>query len=659
MGHSKNKLTIRILSIISAISILCLCVYVPDVPAKATNNNQLGYYMTYDKYVDYIEDNGLDQNDYYMPSKTVVPFTNIDNNYPDICEQFFDYINSDYHFTEQISLYEYNVVTLNYASNLLRMNVFTSEAPIWCVGSTIISYNLNSSVNFAFKNYILNYSITDDQGEYTFSYDSTSVTDRTPNYTFSNTLCYAEWENSLIKYNIYYSDAEVHSQGYIWGNGNYDSSYSQGYISPQAAFDLVNSNYEGYNYLPIDRRTCIQDYNDTLGSPEDRYITERSRCGADDVYFYISGTPDNLSCNYGIVPNRYTIANRSHCYLELYYVLDIKGNYEDLEGDFRNILMSEPYSNKYQAMLSSDRMGNYTYNGYEKDHKISISLSEVQDRWEQFNQSVPSYFVNQTTDVIRVYPVGVEPPLEEKDVPLPINDFIGVLSKTFGYSYSSGTNFGGTIELTDMFKVNGQIVNSSSKSNVSNFSIEVWARIVDTENSSKNTGLAKFTYNCITGDSTYYGDPIIYDDDDIVDDPDAPVPTTPPTTEVDPTQPTTQTVVVDGGKNSVVVTNTNNNTNNPTFNNSPTVNVTVSGGGSDSSTETDGLIVIKDDDSVEFEDVQDVMDGVENFLDFGDTYFDEYIGTLLSVIPVEVWRPFAISSAFIALACMIGYILRR
>lgn len=659
MGHSKNKLTIRILSIISAISILCLCVYVPDAPAKATNHNQLGYYMTYDKYVDYIEQNGLDQNDYYMPSKTVVPFTNINNNFPDISEQFFEFINSDYHFTEQLSLYEYNVVTLNYASNLLRMNVFTSEAPIWCVGSTIISYNLNSSVNFAFKNYILNYSITDNQGEYTFSYDNTSTTERTPNYTISNTLCYVEWENSLIKYNIYYSDAEVHSQGYIWGSGNYDSSYSQGYISPEVAFDLVTTNFETYNYLPIDRRTCIQDYNDTLGSPEDRYITEHSRCGADDVYFYISGTPDNLSCNYGIVPNRYTIVNRSHCYLELYYVLDIKGNYPDLEGDFRNILMSEPFDNKYQAMLSSDYYGNNTYNGYEHNHKISISLSEVEDRWEEFDQSVPSYFQNVTTDVIRVYPSSVSPPLDGKDVPLPINDYIGVLSRTFGYSYTSGTNYGGTIELHDLFKISGNITNSSSKSNISNFSIEVWARIVDTENSSKNTGLAKFTYNCITGDSTYYGDPIIYDDDDIVDDPDAPVPTTPPTTEVDPTQPTTQTVVVDGGKNSVVVTNTNNNTNNPTFNNSPTVNVTVSGGGSDSSTETDGLIVIKDDDSVEFEDVQDVMDGVENFLDFGDTYFDEYIGTLLSVIPTEVWRPFAISSAFIALACMIGYILRR
>ena len=81
--------------------------------------------------------------------------------------------------------------------------------------------------------------------------------------------------------------------------------------------------------MAIDRRTCCPSWVDTSMSPEDRYISEISRCGADDVYFYISGTPDNLSCNYGIVPNRYTIVNRSHCYLELYYVLDIKGKIND------------------------------------------------------------------------------------------------------------------------------------------------------------------------------------------------------------------------------------------------------------------------------------------------------------------------------------------
>ena len=163
MGHGKNKITIRILSIISAISILCLCVYVSDAPAKADGGG-FQFLYTLSQY-EYLQE--IDKTDpLYNPNNIRQEFCNfvrfVDWNssidYSSSIEDFATFLNSDTTF-QSLDFEQYNVICFNSKSyTQTEVLVYTSPRPLYVTNSYIYSYELNNSNSFSFKKYTLTYS---------------------------------------------------------------------------------------------------------------------------------------------------------------------------------------------------------------------------------------------------------------------------------------------------------------------------------------------------------------------------------------------------------------------------------------------------------------------------------------------------------------------
>lgn len=654
MGHSKNKITIRILSIISAISILCLCVYVPDAPAKAdVGGFQFLYTLCQYEYLQEIDktDPLYNPNNIRQTFCNFKRFVNFNDNtdYSNVVSTFADFLNNDNTF-QSLDFEQYNVICFNsYDYTTTNVIVYTSSRPLYVTNSNIYSYEKDNSTTFSFKRYLL-----------TYRHDNSSMT----NIIFSGSSSPQTYSNGALVNNTYfiggydsqfdgnrgnivYSDCPVRF-GYSGSGNGLDYASDQSATSNQL-FTANEDGFSNYPVLAIDRRTCCPSWVDTSMSPDDRYINEHSKCGLKRQAYYVFGTPDELNAYYDYELNEYCRINKDHIRFEVSVDYSCGGNYYYMESEIDSKIR-EYYSigGGQGGLISSE--WNSTANICDGSHVVNQSISNS-GLVDKLTINLNNYFNQEAVSGCKVLYNG-------DSVNCNANYYMRAMGNLTGYSTTSGNSSSFQIPMISCWNATF-MTNSTQKLNFFNIIIQI--QLVDTQNANKNSMVQRFTYNLVTGQTTDMGDPIIYDDTDIINYPDDPtyeVPTV-ATTQVDPTQPTTQSVIVDGGSNSIVVTNTNNNTNNPTFNNSPTVNVTVSGGGSDNTTQSDGFVVITDDDEVEYNDVQGVVDDVENFLDFGDTFFDEYIGTLFNTIPQAVWKPFAISSAFIALACMIGYVLRR
>lgn len=661
MKKNKHRININILMftiIFNAVIIGQFFIW--TLPVKASDSGfNFTYLMTNFEYNQKIASMGLSSDhdynlDYVLPRFCDFgQYTNwdVNINYYDYVENFANYLETEENFNN-INFLGNNIIrfTVRNGGALIEVYVLTSERPLYICGEHFYTFSENDLSNFNVYQYQLNYSFY--QSNYNFVttqyFNNNAMGDGN---IYNDTLVKVSF-GSTFNQGLVYSDAIIRAQ-YATEGGTYEfADGGQLNYNYQGYFENELDNYSNYPVCQLDRRTLFDGFVDSQISPGDRILNEKSKCGLSSHSFYVHGAPSSLDADLQYDLNEYTYLNRKDCDLKIYVDVDIDHNLQGLDSD----LISKFSDKGYPGTLSGGNIFGYNYDG--SNNVITVPLEDAIENWNSYAVNFGNYLRNEVNP-------GFVCTIDQEYVHPKVNDYIDVLCSYFGYSYNSSLDIGGTVGKTSdpAISVNARRISGSSTCVLSTFKIYSHVQIVNRKDSSKNSGLGHFVYNLLDRSMEYDTDPLVYDDTDIVDhydDPDYVVPTTPryPTTPGTPGD-VVNDVVVDSSGNVVRVTNTNNNTNNPVFNNTPTINVTVPGGGGDSGTTEDRTVVIQDDDSYEVEDIQSVVTNVENFLDFSDSFYDEYLAVIFASVPVQVWRPFAIASAFIALACMIGYVLRR
>ena len=589
----------------------------------------------------------------YDPDGLVPTFCNFNSfvdwnnsrDYTEYIEDFADFLETDSHFCSFNNLGNMVIAfTGNYSNGVFKCYMMSSERPLYICGKNYYSFIQGVTSDFSTNYLELRYSYY--QGSYSF------VTVESTNNNFLgggneiNGTLFKLSNGSVFNEGIVYSDAIVRCK-YRSESSSLDASDGSYSMNYNAHLEAELDGWSNYPVCAIDRRTLFPDFVASQVSEDDRKILEKSRCGLKRQAYYVGGSPDELQSYYDFELNEYTKLRKNRCQMKISYNFDMGGQYRTLEQELDTRLTTYYGDSQANIITAETNFGSVSVNG--DSNIITVDLEDKNSVDEVVN-SLNSYFNSMTNPSMKIYDRGS----------CNLNYFIRALGNTLGYHVSSSSNW--NFGYSDKLQIGHTWVNTQNES-INYMKIIFKVQIIDLDNSSKNSMIQRFSYDLVTGSVDDYGDPIIYDDTDIIDhydDPTWEVPTV-ATTEQSPNGPTTQVIINPGtpGSGTVTVTNSNVNNNNPQIHVTPQINVYADGGDSDDDSDGSGVIVIKDDDSVEFEDVQDVMDGVENFLDFGDTFYDEYMSAILSVIPAGVWRPFVVASAFISLAAMIGYVLRR
>lgn len=623
---------------------------------KADNTFQILYCMTQYEY-----EHNVDMSDslYSNIRQEFCTFNNFVQNgtdYKTVADSFINFVNSDNNFTS-LDFNEYNLITIKQENATeTSVTVFTSPRPIQTVNAYFVTYEKDNYTPFTYNIYKLVYR-HDSYSMNNLAFNRYENPQTISNGTLvndNNTYMFASWNSTFNNGRGYfaYSDGPLRF-GYIGWNTSVDyAEYDR--ITAQQMYDIVEGGFVDYPVLQIDRRTNCPSWVDTSISADDRYINEHSRCGLKNQCYLVQGSSKELRTYFEYEPNEYLKLNRDHCYLDIRYDVQCMGNYSNFVNQFASDLQSA-YGDSIHFYMSTDT----TYNGGSyvapEASSLHVSLSGMKDGFNTYNGSISNFLADKPIDTTKIVINNGNPQHVTAD------KYINAIMELNGYSYTSSTAFGSIIPVPIM-PLNWDSSNGQNNvAVITSLKITCRVKIVDTVHPEKSSGTATYSYDFMRGSTDNQPDSIIYDDSDIVDYQDDPtyevptVTTTEATTQGN-TSVTTQTTVITGG-GSVNVTNSNVNNNNPEIHVTPSINVNPVINAPDGATTQ--VVQITDDDGVHSEDFQSLMDKIEEFLDFGDTFYDEYMHDILGVIPEEVWKPFAIASAFISLGCMIAFVLRR
>lgn len=656
INSNKFKILYIILLIVFVFGYVSSAFLVVRAESAGLNAN---YIFSLKEYNEYIESQGLSENPIYKMTDQTNEVKKVFPDYQDIyINGIWDVLrNSETLNSLEYGAYKYIDVVYSYGD--FELYIFTSDYPFQYIGGNLIFYN-NNGTDFDVKKYCyqLLYSSNNNvfalgsalSGNDTLAFNKTS-TDVYSDIIYLDGVCYkgnGSVDNTINNY-VLYSDGEVHAQTVSW---SIDSiPYTKHFITMSERANLVSGGYGNYESLGIDRRTLIPSFVAANIDPREAFYDQESRCGFDGQFYYVSGSGDNLKSEYGFIMNDYVKYNKDHINLNITYDVNLGGNYSDLSDDFETEIKRLYGITTFGGLVSNECR--YTGDSMTGTNIISIPLSDYEEIGI-YKAEIYPYLANYFVHSLPLITADNEGTYVSWD------KFLQSLCTIMGTTSSRGSNTAFGINISNLANYIGLstlITQTSSNAQRINYcNVVIKLQLVDTENSSKNSGTQIFSYNMVSGNVSNYGDSIIYDDSDLYDqqdNPDYKVPTLPVVnTPTDATPGSDTTVTTNTGN--VTVTNTNN-VNVTT----PDVNVVVNNTGGTSGTDQENPLVLYDDDSIEYEDVQGVVDDVENFLDFGDTFFDEYLAQLFSVIPVQVWKPFAIAAGFISLGAMIRFLLKR